>query len=119
MTEIARLLAESLQAHQQAKRARFDGQLALCRDHWQTALNARTDAHNADPDHSDPAWHREHAATPQGFDTHTGMLQFYAERGVVYQGQPKAPIPRIERIAESKDLGLEMPLAQCVETVKA
>lgn len=98
MTKIARLLAVSLKAHQDAKRARYDRKSALCRAYWQTALDARVEAHTLDPDHLDPAWAEEQVTTPLAYDTHAELMQFYAERGVVYQGQPKAAIQAVSRV---------------------
>lgn len=103
MTDIARLLAQSLQAHQDAKRARNSRKPALCREHWQTALNARMDAHALDPKHTDPAWAEEQAKTPHAYDTHTEMLQFYAERGVVYQGDQPQVIQPVARAPWTPD----------------
>lgn len=98
MTEIARLLTFSLQAHKDAKRARYEHKPEVCRELWQRALNARVEAHALDPRHLDPIWREEQAHTPGRYDTHSELLQFYAERGVVYQGDAKPPIPAIERV---------------------
>lgn len=118
-TEIARLLTASLKAHQDAKRARHDRKPALCREHWQAALNARVDAHALDPEHTDPAWAEEQAHTPGRYDTHSEMLQFYAERGVVYQGEPKPAIPARDRVDVIRENTPENAMCPAVETAKA
>jgi len=98
MTEIARLLTVSQKAHQDARRARHDQKPSRAREYWQVALDARTDAHTQDPEHLDPAWAEEQALTPGRYDTHSELMQFYAERGVVYQGAPKAEIQPVSRV---------------------
>jgi hypothetical protein len=52
MADVAQQLAQSRQAHQQAKKATGANRLAL----FQTALGWRIAARTADPDRTDPAW---------------------------------------------------------------
>lgn len=107
MTEVARLLTAAQQAHQQAKRAAHDQKHTQCRQLRQQALNARVDAHTLDPEHTDPAWAEEQALTPTGRDTHIELMQFYAERGLVYQGQATR-IP----ISENRPINAKSPAVE-------
>lgn len=99
MTEITRLLALSLKAHQEAKQARAKHQHTHCRDLWQQALDARIDAHTLDPDHTDDAWQVEQASSPRGRDTHIELMQFYAERGLRAHEVTPPPIPVVQRLS--------------------
>lgn len=75
MTEVARLLADSLTVHNSAKPAgkgqRRDMTQAL--EKWGTARALRLSAHALDPEHADPAWANERVA-------HEAMMLFYDQK---------------------------------------
>ena len=41
------------------------------------AFALRKQAHELDPEHSDPAWKAEQMKTPKQLDTHKAMMAFY------------------------------------------
>lgn len=80
---VAEMLAESMRLHLSAKPA------AKAKRAWseiaptlRDAYVLRKQAHEADPEHRDPAWSFEQKHTPNGVDTHEAMMAFYRDCGV-------------------------------------
>lgn len=108
MSEISRLLDISLRAHQDAKRARLSGRMADGLAHWQNALNARTEAHQLDPDHLDDAWGAEQDKSPRGRDTHHELMAFYAERGLTAWTQPAPVVPVVPETLSIQEIAAKV-----------
>ena len=77
---VADLLKESMAAHQQALYARQHKATISAVQHLERAYRLRLDAHQQDPNHTDPAWQAERGFSPAGKDTHAEMLKFYEQQ---------------------------------------
>lgn len=71
---MAELLVASWTAHVSSK-GRVRDLVAL-----QSAYDLRKAAHEADPEHTDPAWSEEKSKAPRGRDLHTDLMAFYASK---------------------------------------
>jgi hypothetical protein len=70
---VTRLLQASRAAHDRAKTARQQKQTFVAVDELTAARNLRVEAHDADPEHTAPAWATE---TP----SHAAMMDFYIHK---------------------------------------
>ena len=77
MADIAKLLSTSLSAHREALRLRREGRASDARLALLAAQRLRLEAHEADPEHTDPAWEAEERLTARGYDTHIELMRFY------------------------------------------
>lgn len=78
MPDIGSLLRQSMAAHEEAMRARYEKRSD--REALLTAYALRREAHEVDPEHLDLAWHEEQHRTPGNSDTHAALMKFYKQR---------------------------------------
>ena len=82
MSEVGRLLQQSLAAHREAAAAR-NQRRPEASDRLQTAARLRQEAQALDPSHTDPAWASEQTVTSPGEDTHEALMAFYRKKGCI------------------------------------
>jgi hypothetical protein len=80
--QVATLLKDSMAAHAQWRMLK-PTQPEQASAALRSAAALRVQAHEADPDHSDPAWQQEQPKTARGRDTHEELMAFYRAQGVL------------------------------------
>jgi hypothetical protein len=71
--QVARLLTASRAAHDRARQARVEKQAETATTELTAARDLRVQAHEADPDHTTPAWAAENPG-------HDAMMDFYTRK---------------------------------------
>lgn len=81
---VPELLDRSWQAHQRYRSAAGSAKKApdgpVMRQALLDAYTLRVQAHEADPEHADPAWISEQGKTLAGVDTHDSLMTFYKKK---------------------------------------
>lgn len=80
---VTKLLTASFHDHQEARALRRLGSRRDVPAVWAALTRAyrlRQEAHEADPDHTDPAWRVEQAHTTSTLDTHQVLMAFYEQQ---------------------------------------
>lgn len=81
--KIASILKESLDAHNEAKVLRTQGDRAKAKALLVHAAMKRVEAMDLDPDRASPAWQLEQDKTQPDVDTHESLMAFYRKQGVL------------------------------------